>query len=139
MTRAFSLLTLVSALALAVSDGAAAGRFDGAWSVDLQCPASSDGALPFSWRFGGSVRDGVLRAAHGQAGRPAYLLLSGRIAPDGAANLVARGITGTKGYNVHGASEGVSYSYPVSARFSESTGEGYWTGVRRCDFAFTRQ
>jgi hypothetical protein len=116
----------------------AAGQFDGRWSVSLQCPASSDGALPFAWRFEGTVRDGDMRAVHGQPGQPGYLLLSGRIDPDGNAAISAQGITGTKGYNVRSANSGVPYTYPVSARFSGRSGRGYWTTVRRCDFSFER-
>jgi len=140
MAQIFLVRTLAIAAGLLIpSSGFASGPFDGRWSIDLQCPPSSDGALPFSWRFGGLVQNGALRAEHGQAGRAAYLLLSGRISPAGDASLVAQGITGTKGYNVRGASAGVPYTYSVPAHFSGNSGEGYWVGVRRCEFSFARQ
>ena len=125
-------------IALTAMPAAAASPFDGHWSVSLLCPASSDGALPFSWQFDGEVKNSMLRAQHGEAGAPKYLLLSGRIDADGQAQLVAQGVTGTKGYNVHGADHGVPYRYAVPAQFTPTDGTGYWMSVRRCDFRFTR-
>jgi hypothetical protein len=112
--------------------------FDGRWSVALRCPPSPDGARPFSWRFSSVVKDGILQANHGMPGRPAYLSLHGGIDPSGKADLVAEGVTGMAGYNVHGASAGIPYRYNVPSHFEAKTGSGYWTTTRRCDFSFIK-
>jgi len=97
-----------------------------------------DGALPFSYAFTAEVKDGVLHGEHGQTGEPGWLALDGRIQPDGAADLDARGITGVAAYDVEGATRGVPYRHPVTAHFAATHGAGTWTTTRVCTFSFER-
>ena len=138
MRRAFGLI--VGLLGAVVGGVATAdtGLYDGAWSVTLDCPRSDDGALPFSYAFNAEVKDGVLHGEHGQTGEPGWLALDGRIQPDGAADLDARGITGVAAYDVEGATRGVPYRHPVTAHFAATHGAGTWTTTRVCTFSFER-
>lgn len=113
-----------------------AGRFDGLWGVTLVCPKAPDGALPFHFEFTANVRQSVLHGERGLAGRPGWLSLDGRIAPDGAASLEATGLTGQFQYNLNSTESGVSYHYPVTAHFDTMQGTGSWVTSRTCVFSF---
>jgi hypothetical protein len=134
---------LISLLALAGLGARAqtpdAGRFDGAWDVAVDCPASQDGAAPFSFDFTAVVRGGVLHGERGVAGQPGWMSLDGPISPDGAASLQARGLTGATQYSIGGAARGVPYRHPVAAHFDGARGAGQWVTIRTCPFTFTKR
>jgi hypothetical protein len=106
--------------------------------VILVCPKVPDGALPFTFEFTAAVKDPVLHGEHGFAGQPGWLSLDGRIQPDGAANLAARGLTGHPNYNINRTAQGVPYEHDVTAHFDASRGTGNWVTTRICDFTFRR-
>ena len=97
MLFAFALLLPLcfASVSSATSD---AGRFDGTWDVTLVCPKASDGALPFTFEFTADVKGAMLHGVRGLAGQPGWLSLDGPIQPDGAANLLAHGLTGNPKY-----------------------------------------
>ena len=132
---------LVSALwsGSASSATPGAGRFDGRWGVILVCPQAPDGALSWTVKFTANVKEAILHGEYGLAGRPGWLSLDGRIQPDGAAHLEARGVTGGAKYNIDQTAQGFPTRYDVTAHFDASRGTGNWVTTRTCDFTFTRQ
>ena len=123
----------------ALAQGTGDSRFDGRWSVILQCPPAPDGALPFTFKFMAEVANGTLHGQYGTPGQPASLSLDGPIQPTGAAHLIARGMTGQSAYNINQTSRGVPYQYDVDARFAGGQGTGSWVAKRTCNFSFAKQ
>ena len=95
--------------------------------------------------FTADVKETTLHGERGRAGQPGGLSLDGRIQPDGAANLEARGLTGDPHYNLDRSVQGVPYEHDVTAHFDASRGDGNWRAyqnngqVRTCDFTFSKQ
>jgi hypothetical protein len=150
-TQRLALIILVAGLLSALWSANAssatpdAGRFDGKWAVTLVCPKAPDGALPWTNEFVAVVKGAMIHGEHGLTGQPGWLSLDGRIQPDGAANLEARGVTGDTAYNINQTVPHVPYKHDVTAHFDASRGTGNWRAfqsngqVRICDFTFTRQ
>jgi hypothetical protein len=115
-------------------------RFDGAWTVRIQCPSNSEdsGAKGYAYSFAATVRDGFITGSHGEEGSAGSLRIDGRIAPDGEATLRARGRTGNPDYAVNKPTSGSPYSYTIKANFEESSGTGTRLEARVCNFTFTR-
>jgi len=118
-------------------DGAT--RFDGHWQVFLNCADIEGKAQGYKNKFGATVTQGQLHAEHGKAGQPDWLLLSGPIAADGSARLLARGLTGPPKYAVGQPQSGTAYRYTVVAQFDERRGQGQRLELRPCEFTFSRQ
>ena len=64
-------------------------RFDGVWTTVVAC-AAAGGAVPYSYEFSSTVKDGVLHGERGVKGAPGWLQLDGRILADGSAALQRR-------------------------------------------------
>jgi len=77
--------------------GSSAPRFDGKWLTKMSCPAKGN-TEGYTWQFPGAVDNGNFRGEHGTAGEPGYLLIEGKIAPDGNAKLSANGIVASRQY-----------------------------------------
>ena len=136
------MMVMGSSDALAQSNGGE--RFDGNWTTTLTCPAkgSTEG---YSWRFPSVIHDGNFRGEHGTAGEPGYLLIEGKIAPDGGGKLVATGLVASRKY-ARGVftHKGEDYSYNIKAEFKQTEGTGTRdTGLgvvgRPCTFEFEKQ
>lgn len=140
MRRSASLLTVI-ALLLLPGLSIAADRFDGKWQTTVSCEPSR-GALGFSYRFIGEVKDSSFRGLHGVENEPGFLLIEGAIGEDGAARLYATGKTGSKEF-VPGTDtpRGTEFGYHINAQFNEQTGTGTGTRVegRPCSFEFERK
>jgi len=133
----FTVGVLVGLWSSTVSAQSSSGaRFDGTWGVTLICPASQDGAKPFTFNFTAQVKDSALHGENGIAGRPGWMALDGPIQPDGSATLDARGLTGLSQYNVSSTGQGVPYHHTVTAHFDDARGTGSWVTTRTCDFTF---
>lgn len=63
--------------------------FDGNWLTTISCPNAA-GALGYSYQFPAQVKDGVLHGERYSAGQPGWLMLDGRIQPDGNSNIYAK-------------------------------------------------
>ena len=115
--------------------------FDGQWDVTLTCPPhhEDEDAKGYVHHFPAEVKGGVLRGVHGKEGQPSWHLLSGNIAPDGAAALTLDGIVNNPTYAINNAQRGKPYTYRVRAQFEPSSGIGRRVGKRKCDFAFKRE
>jgi hypothetical protein len=115
-----------------------AGRFDGIWTVTVQCPAHR-GAIGYTKRLVAQVKDGALTAQQGRAGQPNSLVLSGTIQPDGKASIDARGVVGDSRTAVGGLSQGAEYAYRVDAVFEDTRGTGSRAdSIRPCDMTFVK-
>ena len=117
--------------------GGRASRFDGPWRVAQTCPNPEDPAHPFApLGFTVHVHGGRVHGSRGVADQPGWLAVDGIIEPDGAATLAAHGVTGRASLN--GMPAGSPYSNVLTARFTETGGEGHWLAKRACQFTFTR-
>ncbi len=113
-------------------------HFDGAWITVVSCSAAT-AALPYSYEFTSTVRDGVLHGERGVKGAPGWLQLDGRILMDGSADISAHGLVGKERYAVEERPPGTPYSYHIDATFSESTGVGDRVKGRACTVSFSRK
>jgi hypothetical protein len=138
------LLLVVCVLVLLPGISFAEEPFDGTWHTKLTCPpkGSTEG---YTWRFDSVIQNGNLRGERGTAGEPGYLLIEGKIAPDGHAKLSATGVVASRQY-ARGvfARKGEEYSYDIKAQFGETEGsgarnEGLGVVGRPCTFEFVKQ
>jgi hypothetical protein len=114
-------------------------RFDGKWQTTVSCDASR-GALGFSYRFLGEIKDGNFHGLHGTEGEPGYLLVNGSIEDDGTGRLYAEGMTGSKEF-VPGTdtAKGTEFGYHVHVELHEKHGEGERIEGRHCSYEFEKQ
>jgi len=143
MRRAI-LLLVACALMLLPGTSIAGERFDGNWHTKLTCPPKGN-TEGYTWQFDGIIQSNTFRGEHGLAGEPGYLLIEGKIAPDGHAKLSATGIVASRKYT-RGvfAHKGEEYSYDIKAQFRETEGtgtrdEGLGIVGRPCTFEFVKQ
>ena len=130
--RKWVALVAGSVLLLLAGVSVAGERLDGNWKIKLTCPAkgSTEG---YTWEFPGVIQNGNLRAEHGTAGEPGYLLIEGKIAEDGSAKLSASGVVASRKYARGITShKGEEYGYEIKAQFKETEG----TGVRNVGMGF---
>jgi hypothetical protein len=132
-------LCLASMLGATTTKAQKTNLFDGDWHVTLACPRAADGALPFTFHFAATVTMSVMHGENGTAGHPGWMVLEGKILPNGDAALEAHGLTGQSAYNINQTERGVPYRHPVTAHFEAMRGAGQWNANRICDFTFTRQ
>lgn len=144
--RKFALaLSMLTLLAVAISGQSIAGlSFDGNWLTTLTCPPKGN-TEGYTMHLPTVIQNNHLRGEHGTAGQPGYLLIEGKIVPDGSAKLTANGIVASREY-ARGvfAHKGADYSYDIKAQFQENAGSGTrdaGLGIvgRTCTFEFARQ
>jgi hypothetical protein len=144
MRKAILFVMIICALVLLPGALGAGERFDGSWQTKLTCPpkGSTEGYI---LRFDSIIQNSNLRGERGTAGEPGYLLIEGKIAPDGHAKLSASGIVSSRKY-ARGvfASKGEEYNYNIKAQFGETEGagtrdEGLGIVGRPCTFEFVKQ
>jgi len=90
-------------------------HFEGQWLNKLTCPPKGN-KEGFTWQIPSVIENSNFRGEHGTAGEPGYLLIEGKIAPDGGAKLAANGIVYSREY-ARGvfAHKGAEYSYDIKA------------------------
>jgi hypothetical protein len=135
---------LACALRLVAGIAVAGEHFDGLWLTKLTCPPKGN-TEGYTWQIPSVIENSNFRGEHGTAGEPGYLLIEGKIAPDGGAKLAANGIVYSREY-ARGvfAHKGAEYSYDIKAHFEETEGTGTKSaGVgivgRTCSFEFVKQ
>ncbi len=141
-SRTASCMAILGACAVSLGyglDAQAAGPFDGAWNVTLNCPTAPDNTLSYTWQFPATVVQGVLHGEHGVKDGGGWLTLDGKIEPDGSSTLMANGLTNTPAYAVGHPQPRTPYTYEVSAHFDAASGSGQRTTTRHCDFVFVKQ
>jgi Caspase domain len=114
-----------------------AARFDGSWTVTVDCPAHQS-AAGYSMQFFAEVKDGVLAGQFGSSGQPSSLTLKGRIEPNGKGSIDARGMTGDPKFTANRVSQGSPYSYRADVQFDGTRGSGKRTQIRPCDLTFVK-
>ena len=113
-------------------------RFDGAWSVTVECPAHQ-GASGYGVRLFAQVKDGVLTGQTAGSGQqPGALALNGKIQPDGKASIEARGTVGNPQHTANRLTQGTPYGYRVDALFEGARGVGHRVEVRPCNLTFVK-
>jgi hypothetical protein len=95
--------------------------------------------MGYGFRFAAHVKDGYFSGARGSEGQPGRLIVDGKIRPDGAASLLAQGLSGDPGSTIGNAPRGTSYTYHIDARFEGASASGKRVEVRPCDFTAVRQ
>ncbi len=141
-SRTASCMAILGACAVSLGyglDAQAAGPFDGAWNVTLNCPTAPDNTLSYTWQFPATVVQGVLHGEHGVKDGGGWLTLDGKIEPDGSSTLMANGLTNAPAYAVGHPQPRTPYTYEVSAHFDAASGSGQRTTTRHCDFVFVKQ
>ncbi len=128
----------------AVTQSAAAERFDGKWLTKLTCPAKGN-TEGYTLQFSSLIQNNNFRGERGTAGEPGYLLIEGKIKENGSAKLAANGIVSSRKY-ARGAfaHQGEDYSYNIKAQLKETEGtgtrdEGLGIIGRPCTFEFTKE
>jgi hypothetical protein len=131
------LLGAVGALGASRADEQA-GRFDGVWTTVVAC-ATAGAAVPYSYEFDSTVKNGVLHGERGVKGAPGWLELDGHILPDGSASIAAHGLVGHERAALDERPAGTPYKYSVDARFEDKAGTGHRVKGRTCTVTFTRK
>ncbi|CAN5854918.1 hypothetical protein BH11PSE13_BH11PSE13_11630 [soil metagenome] len=135
-------LTITALVLLATTLQAAAQNksFDGNWRSTLTCPptSQSDGAKGYEYVLSTRITDGLLRATRGTEGEPGWQYLHGQIEADGSASLVLDGIVNLQEYAIGKSPKGKSFTYPVTAKFTPTSGVGQRMTGRACNFVFVR-
>ena len=112
--------------------------FDGVWDTKLSC-GNSNGALGYSFDFNSIVKNSVLHGEKGTKDQPGWLQLDGKISPDGAASIYAKGQVGAAPFAVGQRPAGTEYGYNIEAKFSATSGTGHRVEGRPCTVGFTKQ
>jgi len=113
-------------------------RFDGTWDTTVSC-SNTAGALGYSYQFPSTVKNGVLHGVKGDAGKPGWLQLDGKILPDGTMRIYAKGLVGAKEYAVGRRPAGSAFGYHIEGKFSEKEGNGKRVEGRPCEVDFARK
>lgn len=112
-------------------------RFDGAWSVTIECEPYN-AAAGYRLQFPARVKDGVIDAQNGVVGEPSSLTMTGKIAADGNGTVAVRGLTGNPNATLNREARGSSYGYRANLRFEGSRGSGTRVEARPCTLTFVR-
>ncbi|HEY1804647.1 MAG TPA: hypothetical protein VGG45_09205 [Terracidiphilus sp.] len=122
---------------------AAGGPFDGTWTTNMSCDASTH--MPaYTWTFVSTITNSNFHGQHGEEGGPGYMVMDGTVAPDGSAKLHAKGTVQSGKAGLITQMKGNKYDYYVEAKFADTTGTGKrdeGAGIlgRPCSFQFTKQ
>ena len=119
------------------SPRAGAGKFDGAWDLNLSCPPAGKSAA-YTRLMAVTVKDGALRSEYQTPGTPGWLLITGAVEADGKARLAAKGLTGDPAYTVNKSKSGTPYGFTIDAQFDGASGTGKRIEIRPCDLKFAR-
>jgi hypothetical protein len=142
--RNMSIITTAATVGLALAlppaergFAAGAGPFDGAWSVEVDCPDVGD-VRGYNWRFSAQVVSGVLSGHYQSPTTPGTGTLSGRIRPDGQAVLTMVGRTGPEEMTLYLERAGSPIRYTANVHFDAHSGSGMRNERRACRLTFTK-
>ncbi|WP_343671672.1 hypothetical protein [Paraburkholderia heleia] len=135
LTLAARCIALCAGFAAGISATHGAGTFDGDWNVTLTCPKGATGTSGYRYQFPAEIQQNILHGEHGERDAGGWLMLDGKLEPDGSATLVAQGLSDASPH----ANTRSTYSYEVSAQFDASSGSGSRTTARKCDFVFVKE
>jgi serine/threonine protein kinase len=119
----------------------ATGKFDGLWSVTLEThdykdPVTGAVAKGYHIYFAATIKNGVL---HAEYNVNSHFEISGKIDPDGNANLHLAGTTGPQQYSMNNVQPGTPYGYDIAAQFKGNRGTGKRIGPRVGIFDFIKK
>ncbi|MEO6897444.1 MAG: hypothetical protein ABI218_12445 [Caldimonas sp.] len=140
MKSAVALALAISVTASIAQTAAAPDRFDGNWSVRIDCPSNSEpsGAKGYVFEFPATVTKSFLSGTRGEQSAPGYLHIEGVIQPDGTAELRADGRTGNPDFAVRHPASGSTFTYQIAAQFESTKGTGQRLKARVCTFGFSK-
>ena len=115
-----------------------AGPFDGKWTTVVSCPAA-EGAGSFTLLVDADVKAGVFNGEIGDRAKPGWYSLNGKVEPDGALEIFARGIVSSSRMAAGNVAVGAAYGYPIIGRLEGAKGTGARQGGRPCSVTFTKQ
>jgi hypothetical protein len=121
----------------------AGGPFDGTWTTNMSCDASTH--MPaYTWTFVSTIANSSYHGQHGEEGGPGYMVMEGAINADGSTKLHAKGTVQSGRAGLITQMKGNKYDYYVEAKFTATTGTGKrdeGAGIlgRPCSFTFTKQ
>jgi hypothetical protein len=120
---------------------ATTNRFDGDWTIRIDCPASVDapGAAGYGYDFPASILNGRLFGSSGQQGAPGSMQVEGSIGQDGDGRFQAHGRTGGQDGVAGRPPAGTAFSYDIQAHFDDARGTGRRLQERACNFTFGRR
>src|SRR3974390_1280691 len=114
-------------------------RFAGKWATTVTCRVSKDPA-GLIYKFTTEVSDSLLVGISGTEGEAGYLLIQGKISPEGIGRIYARGKSGKEeviaGREIRAGTE---YNYYIEARFEGKNGSGNRVEGRACSFKFEKR
>jgi hypothetical protein len=127
------------ALALAPVERAlaAAGPFDGMWTVEVDCPSVGD-VEGYNWSFPAEASSGFMSGLYRSPTNSAMGHIAGRIRPDGGALMTMFGRTGPEQRAVGHERSGTPFRYTVDAHFDARGGSGRRNEARACALMFNR-
>jgi hypothetical protein len=116
---------------------AATQTFDGAWSVEVDCPDVGD-VSGYDWRFSANVSSGALTGSYHSPTTEAMGQLTGRIGADGEALLTLVGRTGPVPMSIGHVRPGTPFRYTANVHFDARSGFGKRNERRACTLTFTK-
>ncbi len=121
---------------------APAAAYDGRWAVTLVCDDVKEQGVfvkGYDFRFAVEVAQGRMAGQSGSRGAPGWLALAGTVAPDGALELQAEGISGKSEHPFGRLAQGSPYRYTMQGRLEGDTGSARRRELRACTASFARQ
>jgi hypothetical protein len=118
---------------------ATTNRFDGDWTIRVECPADSSGAPGRAYDFPASILNGHLFGSRGPQGAPGSVQVEGNIGPDGEGRFQAHGRTGGPEDAGPRVAPGTAYSYDIEAHFDDAKGAGRRLQDSACLLTFARR
>ena len=112
--------------------------FDGKWTTVVSCRAA-EGAGSFTILVEADVRGGLFNGEKGDRGKPGWYSLAGKVRPDGAVEVFARGIVPSSRLAAGNVPVGTPYGYAIKGRLEATKGTGARQGGRPCSVTFTKQ
>jgi len=97
----------------------------------MDCPAVGS-TQSYTMTMPAQVTGGVLRAELGVPNVPGWTRFEGRISPNGSADIIGTGITGTSSTTVGQPPPGSAASYHYVAQFDGNRATGQRVGQRPC-------
>lgn len=113
-------------------------KFDGEWDLNVSCPAFGKASSYFRF-MKAEVKDGVLHGEYLTPGTPAWFVIDGKIAADGKASFVAKGLTGNPAVTMNNSKPGSPYTFTADGQFEGSSGSGKRNELRPCDLKFAKR
>jgi hypothetical protein len=116
--------------------------FDGRWATKLVCEDTNGpkGTVKgYTWEFDVTIEHGQLNGQYGEPGKPSSGTYVGQVQNDGTADINVQGLTGKTDYTVGKVARGTPFDYPMTGKFSGSTGHATRTKLRPCEATFTKQ